>query len=325
MVTLTQLSRFKPDISSTASASVAADLLFTASHSIQPESQTKCKWFPASTGGGAAKMPSPALQQGRGKSTAHAAHAAAAGEGSARAATLTPEAIKAMSPNFIAVLATQRADIPSADCIRAVTELGFSGRTFRKDWQRETLLQEFANSDYFLANPAHADQVIDAMVAMRAEAMSAATAAGGGTPPPPQASGTLPPVPTVQHYFGGTARIQALEEMIMWLCVTVSKQVWICVLLTSSKYSFATSTCTATSAHTTQAILRLSECINAKNTFKLVNKALLTSVSTTVQPPSSCPKIIVMKNRRGLHNVCIFHPSAVPILTLLPRSACILH
>ncbi len=179
------------------------------------------------------------------------------------------------------------------------------------DEQVVALMVALTQLSRFKPDISSATNVSVAAGAMRAEAESAATAAGGGTPPP-QASGTLPPVPTVQHYFGGTARIQALEEIILWLCATVSKQVWICVLLVSSIYSFATSTCTTTSVHTTQAILRLSECINAKNTFKLVNKALLTSVATTVQPPSSCPKIIVMKNRVGLHNVCIFSPVCRP-------------
>ena len=108
--------------------------------------------------------------------------------GCAALTNVTPEAIKAMSWNDIAILATQRADISSADCIQAVTELAFSGRTWRKDWQRSTLLQSFADSAYFQANPTHRDKTIDALVAMRAEAESAA---GGGTQPPP-ASGTVP-------------------------------------------------------------------------------------------------------------------------------------
>jgi hypothetical protein len=113
----------------------------------------------------------------------------------AGSATLTPEAIKAMSSNDIAIFATQRADIPSADCIRAVTELAFSGRTWRKDWQRHTLSLTFANSPYFQANPTHRDKTIDALVAMKAEAEWAATAAGGGTQPP-LASGNVPHVPS---------------------------------------------------------------------------------------------------------------------------------
>jgi hypothetical protein len=79
-----------------------------------------------------------------------------------------------MSSNDIAVLATQRAGIVSADtadCIKAVTELEFSGRTFKKDWQGSTLLQTFADSAYFQAHPAHQTSIIDAMVAMRAEAV----------------------------------------------------------------------------------------------------------------------------------------------------------
>jgi predicted RNase H-like nuclease len=135
---------------------------------------------------------------------AHAAHTAAGREGCAGSATLTPEAIKAMSPNDIADLATQRADIATADCIRAVSELAFSGRTWKKDWQRETLSQTFAKSAYFQAHPAHRDKIIDALVAMRAEAESAA---GGATPPatPPQASRTLPPVPSTAAHAAHTA------------------------------------------------------------------------------------------------------------------------
>ena len=70
---------------------------------------------------------------------------------------MTPEAIKKMSPNDIAVLATQRAGIVSADtadCVGAVSELEFSGRTFKKDWQGSTLLKTFADSAYFRAHQA---------------------------------------------------------------------------------------------------------------------------------------------------------------------------
>jgi N-acetylglucosamine kinase-like BadF-type ATPase len=98
--------------------------------------------------------------------------------GSAALTNVTPETMKAMSSNDIAILATQRAGISSADCIQAVTELAFSGRTWRKDWQRSTLSQSFADSAYFKANPTHREKTIDALVAMRAEAESAA---GGGT------------------------------------------------------------------------------------------------------------------------------------------------
>jgi hypothetical protein len=83
--------------------------------------------------------------------------------------TLTPEAIKAMDSYDIAVLATQRAGIVSADtafCVRAVSELEFSGRTFKKDWQGSTLLETFADSAYFQAQPAHRDKVIEALVGM---------------------------------------------------------------------------------------------------------------------------------------------------------------
>jgi hypothetical protein len=88
---------------------------------------------------------------------------------------LTPDAIKSMSPNAIAVLATQRAHIPSDDtagCIEAVTVLDFSGRTWKKDWQRQMLVLTFAKSAYFQAHPDHRDKIIDALVAMRMEALS---------------------------------------------------------------------------------------------------------------------------------------------------------
>jgi hypothetical protein len=87
-----------------------------------------------------------------------------------------------MSSNDIAVLATQRAGIVSADtadCVRAVSELNLSGRTFKKDWQQNTLLVSFAQSAYFQSQSAHRDKVIEALVAIRAEAESAATGSGG--------------------------------------------------------------------------------------------------------------------------------------------------
>jgi hypothetical protein len=91
-------------------------------------------------------------------------------------APLTPDAIKKMSSNDIAVLATQRAGIVGADttdCVKAVRELEFSGRTFKKDWQGSTLLKTFVDSAYFQVHPTHRDKIIDALVAMRAEAENA--------------------------------------------------------------------------------------------------------------------------------------------------------
>jgi hypothetical protein len=90
---------------------------------------------------------------------------------------LTPGGIKKMSSNDISLLATQRAGIvraDTADCLRAVSKLELSGRTFKNDWQLSTLSQTFANSVYFQAQKAHRDEVINALVAMRAEAESAA-------------------------------------------------------------------------------------------------------------------------------------------------------
>jgi hypothetical protein len=88
---------------------------------------------------------------------------------------LTPEAIQKMSPNDIAERAAQRAGISSADCIKAVSEL-VSGKTFEKDWQEDALLKAFATSPYFQANSAHQKSIIDALVAMRAEAEAKAAA-----------------------------------------------------------------------------------------------------------------------------------------------------
>jgi hypothetical protein len=52
-----------------------------------------------------------------------------------------------------------------------------------------------------------------------------------------------------------------------------------------------------------QALLLMSECINSKNTFQLINRALLASVPTSLMPVSEPIKIIVMKLKSGSHNV----------------------
>jgi hypothetical protein len=91
---------------------------------------------------------------------------------------LTPEAIKKMSSKDIAIIATKRAGIEDEDCVQAVSELNFSGRTYKKDWQRKTpLLNTFLDSAYFKTHTDHSDKIIDALVAMREEAMLAATSA----------------------------------------------------------------------------------------------------------------------------------------------------
>jgi hypothetical protein len=106
---------------------------------------------------------------------ARAAHAAAAGDGSASSAALTPEAIKAMSSNSMAILATQRAGITEQKCIPAVKKV-LKGISF-EEWSPDRLRPVLEGQLFFQLHPAHVESIVSALVGMRAEAESAATAA----------------------------------------------------------------------------------------------------------------------------------------------------
>ena len=126
--------------------------------------------------------------------------------------TLTPEAIKKMSSNDIAVLATQRAGIASEKCIPAVQKI-LESVSF-EEWSRDRLHPVFEGITFFQLHPAHVEPTVNALVGMRAEAESAATAAGGGALPP--ASGTVPPVPsTAAHAAGQSIAIQVTEPRVL--------------------------------------------------------------------------------------------------------------
>jgi predicted nucleic acid-binding Zn-ribbon protein len=106
---------------------------------------------------------------------ARAAHAAAAGDGSASSAALTPEAIKAMSSNSMAILATQRAGITEQKCIPALKKV-LKGISF-EEWSPDRLRPVLEGHLFFQLHPAHVESIVSALVGMRAEAESAATAA----------------------------------------------------------------------------------------------------------------------------------------------------
>jgi hypothetical protein len=94
-----------------------------------------------------------------------------------KAEPLTLEIVKSLSPEDIAHLALRRAAIQSAACLAAVYHLQISGRTYKKDWQRDTLLRIFEKSEYFKAdaNTNHREKIIGALVAMREEVESRAS------------------------------------------------------------------------------------------------------------------------------------------------------
>ena len=89
---------------------------------------------------------------------------------------LTFDSLRNLSAEVVAESATRRAGIvPSADCVQAMIRAGVSSAGYRQEWTRDVLREDIYDlqaDPYFQANRGHRDQIIDALVAMAAEADS---------------------------------------------------------------------------------------------------------------------------------------------------------
>jgi hypothetical protein len=86
---------------------------------------------------------------------------------------LTPDSLRNLSREAVAESATRRAGIvPSADCVQAMIRAGVMSVAYRQEWTRDVLREDLQENPYFQTNPGHRDQIIEALVAMAAEADS---------------------------------------------------------------------------------------------------------------------------------------------------------
>jgi hypothetical protein len=113
----------------------------------------------------------------RARPAASSAHAAAQTEPQdemvavAARERLTPESLKNLTRQEVAELATRRAGIvPSAGCVQAMIRAGVSSLSYQQEWTREYLLSDLKDMPYFQNNPEDLDPIIDALLAMAAEA-----------------------------------------------------------------------------------------------------------------------------------------------------------
>jgi hypothetical protein len=84
---------------------------------------------------------------------------------------LTPDLLRRLNAETVAEIATRRAGIvPPADCVQAMVRAGVSSAGYRQEWTRDYLRDDLLEDPYFRSHPGHCDQIIDALVAMAAEA-----------------------------------------------------------------------------------------------------------------------------------------------------------
>jgi hypothetical protein len=86
---------------------------------------------------------------------------------------LTPDSLRHLSRQEVAESATRRAGIvPSADCVQAMIRAGVNSLSYQQEWTRDVLRDDLQENPYFQAHRGHRDQIIDALLAMAAEADS---------------------------------------------------------------------------------------------------------------------------------------------------------